>query len=202
MSGFLGLNLKEILNEIGEAEAKKMLSDFSCPLNPDVENYIRHTAIEFTKQGISSTYIILASYKDSYAIVGYFSLSNKVFCIDGDCLSSKWKRRLAKFGQYDKTIKRYILSAPLIGQIGKNFNHGYNKLITGDELLKLALDKVQEFQYIAGGKIVYLECEEKPFLIDFYEQNGFVNFGKRYLDRDETDKLSGDYLVQMLKYMH
>ncbi|HBF3466448.1 TPA: N-acetyltransferase, partial [Clostridioides difficile] len=52
-----------------------------------------------------------------------------------------------------------------------------------------------------GGKIVYLECEDKPKLIEFYKDNGFVDFGKRSLDKDETDSLDGDYLVQMLKYL-
>ena len=93
------------------------------------------------------------------------------------------------------------MSAPLIGQLGKNFANSYNTLISGDELLKLALDKVKKMQEIVGGKIVYLECEDKPRLIDFYSENGFVNFGKRMLDRDETDTLSGEYLIQMLKYM-
>ena len=56
-------------------------------------------------------------------------------------------------------------------------------------------------QNIVGGKIIYLECEQKESLIDFYSRNGFVNFGLRALDRDETDKLSGESLVQMLRYM-
>lgn len=56
-------------------------------------------------------------------------------------------------------------------------------------------------QVIVGGKMVYLECEDKPRLIEFYSRNGFVNFGKRYLDKDETDTQSGEYLIQMLKYM-
>ena len=57
-------------------------------------------------------------------------------------------------------------------------------------------------QYIAGGKIVYLECEQKQQLIEFYERNGFVNFGERLLDRDETSVLFGESLVQMLRYMN
>ena len=44
-----------------------------------------------------------------------------------------------------------------------------------------------------------MECEDKPELTKFYSSNGFVEFGKRPLDRDEKDDLSGDYLVQMLK---
>ena len=204
MSGYIGINLRDILNDdsLGESAAKSVLSSFSCPLNPDVEYFLRHTAIEFAKQSISSTYLIMASYKEEYVLCGYFTLANKVFCIEKDSLPNRsWKHRMSKFGQFDKAVQRYTISAPLIGQLGKNYTNGYNKLITGDELLKLALDKVREMQYIVGGKIVYLECEQKEKLIDFYQSNGFVNFGMRALDRDETDKLSCECLVQMLRYM-
>lgn len=204
MSGYMGINLKDILSddELGENAAKSILSSFSCPLNPDVEHFLKHTAIEFSRQGISSTYLIMASYQSSPVLVGYFTLANKIFCISKDSLPNRtWKKRMAKFGQFDKDIHRYTISAPLIGQLGKNYTNSYNELITGDELLKLALDKVREMQYIVGGKIVYLECEQKEKLIDFYSQNGFVNFGLRPLDKDETTKLSGDSLVQMLKYL-
>lgn len=204
MSGYIGINLRDILRDelLGESAAKGILSSFSCPLNPDVEHFLKHTAIEFTKQSISSTYLIMASYKDEYVLVGYFTLANKIFCVDKDCLPNrKWRSRMAKFGQFDQAIQRYTISAPLIGQLGKNYSNSYDKLITGDELLKLALDKVREMQNIVGGKIVYLECEDKTALIEFYSRNGFVNFGTRKLDRDETDKLSGESLVQMLKYL-
>ena len=36
---------------------------------------------------------------------------------------------MAKFGQFDKSIQRYTISAPLIGQLGKNYANGYAKLI-------------------------------------------------------------------------
>lgn len=51
---------------------------------------------------------------------------------------------MSKFGQFDSTIKRYTISAPLIGQLGKNYANSYKDVITGDELLKFALDKVKE----------------------------------------------------------
>ena len=204
MSGYVGINLKDILSDetLGESVAKDILSSFSCPQNPDVEKFLHNTAIEFTKQGISSTHLIMASYQGKYVLVGYFTLANKIFCINKDSLpNSRWRARMNKFGQFDKEIKRYTISAPLIGQLGKNFTNNYNLLITGDELLKLALDKVSEIQYSMGGKIVYLECEQKDRLIEFYSRNGFVNFGTRKLDRDETSSLSGEELVQMLRYM-
>ena len=49
------------------------------------------------------------------------------------------------------------MSTPLIAQLGKNYQHGYNTLITGDELLKLACDKVKEIQLSLGGRFVYLD---------------------------------------------
>ena len=93
------------------------------------------------------------------------------------------------------------MSAVLIGQLGKNFSNNDNDLITGDKLLEFACQKVKEVQMIAGGKFVYLECEDKQCLKDFYSKNGFINFGKRWLDRDEKDELSGDYLIEMIKYL-
>ena len=93
------------------------------------------------------------------------------------------------------------MPAPLIAQIGKNFANGYHKLISGDMLLSLACTKVKQVQLDIGGKIVYLECEDAPKLLDFYARNGFCNFGKRLLDKDERDLLSGEYLIQMMKYL-
>lgn len=57
MSGYIGFNLSEMITQLGENEVKSILSDFSCPLNADVEHFLKHTAIEFAKQSIASTYI-------------------------------------------------------------------------------------------------------------------------------------------------
>ena len=65
----------------------------------------------------------------------------------------------------------------------------------------MACDKVKDVQSDLGGKFVYLECEDKEKLIDFYSANGFVDFGKRNLDPDETEIMHGHYLIQMLKYL-
>lgn len=93
------------------------------------------------------------------------------------------------------------MSAILIGQLGKNYTHVYDNLIRGDDLLRIACDKVEQIQRISSGKIVYLECEDKVALKEFYERNGFFAFGERVLDRDESDVLSGSYLIQMFKYL-
>ena len=89
----------------------------------------------------------------------------------------------------------------MIGQLSKNFKDGNDTLISGAELLQMAIDKVKQVQYMIGGKFVYLECEDKERLLEFYTTNGFVSFGKRMLDKDEIN-INGKYLIQMLRYLH
>ncbi len=132
--------------------------------------------------------------------MGYYTLATKAFNVTKSAISKSMSKRINKFATYDTDLKSYILPAPLIAQIGKNFTNNYNSLITGDELLSIAIDDVKVIHQIAGGKVVYLECEDKPRLIDFYSRNGFVSFGNRSLDKDETN-ISGEYLVQMLRYL-
>ena len=201
MAGYKQFSLKEMVKELGEECVKAILSNFSCPHNADVENFIKFKAIEFSKQNIAQTHLIFAEYKKKLELVGYFTLAPKTFFVKKGNLTSNLRRRVSKFGTYDENIKGYTIPAPLIAQLGKNFTNGLNNLITGDELLKMACDKIKSIQNDVGGKITYLECEDKPKLIEFYETNGFVNFGKRSLDKDEKDDLSGNYLVQMLKYL-
>ena len=86
-------------------------------------------------------------------------------------------KRISKFGQYDDVLKQYMISSPLIAQLGKNDE--YKGLISGDVLLSYACDTVKQAQALLGGKIVYLECEDKVGLLEFYRSNGFVDFGKR-----------------------
>lgn len=96
MSDFIGINLKEMIVQIGENKTQTILSDFSCPQNPDVEKFLKHTAIEFAKQSISSTYLVMSFYKNDYVLVGYYTLSNKFFHIHKESFSSKNLRNRIK----------------------------------------------------------------------------------------------------------
>ena len=56
---------------IGEESLYDLLSDFSCPKNPDVEYFLLHNAIEFTKKDQSITYLVFDA--EDASLVGYFS---------------------------------------------------------------------------------------------------------------------------------
>ena len=201
MDGFVEINLRTYIDAVGDSEAKNQLASFLCPMNADVQEFLRIRAFEFSKQGITQTHLVFASYQNEPVLVGYYSLTNKVITVKKSTLSATSAKRIAKFGTFNEQSHCYIVPAPLIAQIGKNYANGYHKLISGDVLLSLACAKVKQVQLDVGGKIVYLECEDHPKLLEFYARNGFCNFGKRLRDKDERDLLSGEYLIQMMKYL-
>lgn len=192
------ISLENMYKAIGEEKLKKILNKYKCNYNKDVEYFLKEKAIQFLKMGIAKTFLVTTSYKEKQIIVGYFSLANKVIKIKIKLLSYSLKKRMSRFNENHDTNDYFIISLPLIGQLGKNFENNYNTLIDGDLLLKFACEKVKEAQSILGGKFVFLECEDKPQLREFYERNGFVCFGKRNLERDEREKNQGEYLLQML----
>ena len=204
MLGYNIINLRDITDKIQIEEIKKIIATFSCPYNVDVENFLKFKAVEFSKQSISSTYLVFASYKKYPVLVGYFAIAQKYFHINLNqkgAIGSNLRRRIRKFAMYDDELQRHIVVSPLIGQLGKNYHNDYNTLITGSELLTIACNIVREGQRILGGKLVYLECEDVPSLLRFYRENGFIDFGKRELDGDERNQVKGQYLIQMLRYL-
>lgn len=201
MAGIYKIALCDVIEEYGIEATKKLLSGFSCPLNLDIEDFLRIKAIEFEKQSLCRTQLIFASYKEKPVLCGYYTIAQKAFNISKTATISKTKQRvISKYATFYPELKMHILPAPLLAQLGKNFTNNYNRLISGDELMKLACDDIALIHKIAGGKIIYLECEEKPRLLEFYQRHGFVPFGRRELDKDE-DKISGHYLVQLLRIM-
>lgn len=177
--GYNVVRLKDMYLAIGEKEVKELIKDFECPLNKDIEYFLKQKAIEFSKQDIARTFLVTMPHKGENVIVGYFSIANKTTEVSKNMFKGKSKKRFLRFAMYRPEYERYCISLPLIGQIGKNYHNSYDKLISGDILLKLACDKIKEVQEIIGGRIVYLECEDKEVLKEFYERNRFCLFWKK-----------------------
>ena len=53
MSAYRTTNILDLIYAIGEDEVTQILSDFSCPKNPEIENFVKKNAINFAKQKIS-----------------------------------------------------------------------------------------------------------------------------------------------------
>ena len=194
MMGFRLITIDSLLESLGEDGLNAILSSYSCPRNNDIEDFLHNKALVFSRQGLAKTHLVFASYRGKPVLVGYFALSNKtLFIPDKNKLSKRLKQRISKFATHIEETRMNIVTAPLIAQLGKNYTENYDSLITGDELLKMACDRIQEVQLVFGGKVAYLECQESPGLIRFYEENGFRAFNSRVDSNGET-------LVQMIRY--
>lgn len=196
---FLILNIKEYLKlgADGEIMLHKIFSSFSCKLNSDVERFLLNQSIEFTKKNQSVTYIVISSAQDT--IVGYFTITIKPITINVETFSNTVKRKIARVSEQNTETGNYSLSAYLIAQLGKNYSDSVNELITGRQLLDLAIEKIKELQYMVGGMVVFLEAENNEKLLNFYEaQNSF----KRFATREASSSVAGNHnLIQLLKIL-
>ena len=182
--------------ELGEDELLQILSEFSCPLNPDVERFLKYSSIEFTKKNQSVTYLVF-SVADG-KLLGYFTLALKPLAVRGETVSNTVKRKLLRVSELDKKSDTYTMSAYLIAQLGKNYSENDGKMITGAELLGLAWNKIKATQYMFGGMVTFLEAENEEKPLSFYRDNRFSQFDTRQTasDTDEAHEL-----VQLLRLL-
>lgn len=195
------INIREYLaqganEEVGEPALVRLLSDFSCPRNMDVEHFLKRSAIEFTKKNQSVTYLVFSN--DTGELVGYFSIALKPLTVRGGAVSNSTKRRLQRVSEFDEESQTYTMSAYLIAQLGKNYTENCADLISGKELLELAWSIIEEMQYMGGGMVVFLEANNNTRLLEFYVANGF----KRFDTRQTASKSQEPHeLVQLLRLL-
>ena len=92
---FFIINLREYLDN--ESKLYKLISPFSCPLNPNVEHFLKHNAIEFTKKDQSVTYLVFRENdRDEADFVGYFSSTVKPVSIHYSTISKSMARKLER----------------------------------------------------------------------------------------------------------
>ena len=182
------INILDLLETVGEDEIGSVLSDFSCPQNPEIENFLHNNAVEFAKKKMSITHLV---FDDHAQLLAYFTLTHKPSYIKGNLLSKTSQEKLSMHARFEETAQAYSVSAYLIAQFGKNYGWKEGKTISGDELMDLAFDVLERVQHQIGGGIVFLECEEHETLLKFYqnEHNRFRIFGERYSKRDQVKYL-------------
>lgn len=192
MNNYAVLNILDYMDVIGEDGLRVALSGFSCPKNPEIEEFMKKNAIEFAKRKMSITYLLIDM---EGRVLGIFALTHKALQVMGKELSGTIKNKLQRYAQIDEESGEMTLSAFLIGQFGKNYQYSEALPISGLQLMDAAFDILEHVQREIGGGVVYLECEEKVKLLEFYqsEKNKFRIFGERYSEKD------GVKYIQLLK---
>lgn len=189
INNFDAWNVRELLEKFGEKRVRDTIETFSCPLNPEIENFLKKNAIDFTKKSQSVTYLV--SPIDEFIIIGYFSIAIKPFVIGvNDIRSNTQRKKIERIAKLDEKIQSYTMAAYLIAQLGKNYYHNLNKKISGDELLDTALDTLKDIQYDVGGMVAFVETEERKKLVEFYNRNYFFSLeNKKITDSNEFIQL-------------
>ena len=167
---FIKFSLSDFLNKIGEDAFKELVSDFSCPYDKDIEDFLIHKAIPFEKAEYQSSRTYLVGFvndQQQFSVCGYYTLSNKPSILSEEL--SKSKRKSLTGGKTNQDA----ISVVLIGQLSKNYNKALNYTIEGSDLLAFALETIFQVYNSVGLDLVYLECKDALALRDFYSRNHF-----------------------------
>ena len=193
MNTYRTINILDMIDAIGEEGVNLILSDFSCPKNVEIENFIRKSAVDFAKRKMSVTHLVM---DEQGRLTAIFSLTHKAVKVQEAVLSSALKKKIKRYAQLDEESGSYMVSAFLIAQFGKNYGESTEKLLNGNSLMDNAMDILTAIQRDIGGGVVYLECEDKPQLLSFYQNdnNCFRVFGERYSEKDQVK------YIQLLRF--
>lgn len=185
MSNYQVINILDMIESVGEDEVKSILSDFSCKRNPEIENFVRKNAVDFAKKKMSITYLVV---DDTESISAIFTLTHKAIEITNKNLSNTMRKRIQRHSRLDESTDSFNVSAFLIAQFGKSDTKTSEENISGNALMDFTFEVLTAVQHDIGGGLVYLECEDKEKLINFYssEPNQFFKFGERYSKEDKV----------------
>lgn len=185
MNQYTTVNILDLLEAVGEDETRDILSDFKCSRNTEIENYLMKNAIEFAKRKMSITYLVV---NEGGRIAAYFTLAHKPAIIPSDLLSNNSRKKIERHAKLDEDTKAYNVSAFLIAQFGKNEGLKDDVPYSGVELMDQAMNILRNVQRQVGGGIIFLECENRPKLLQFYQnpQNRFWVYGERYSDSEQV----------------
>ena len=178
------LTISEFEDTVGSDALADTLARFSCPLNKEVESYLKDSSRAVQSSQMSSSVTYLAFDSRSNDLLGYFTLMMKAYSVKSDALNSANKRLIRRFSEIDSS-GNFTAAVYLIAQIGKNFALPEKDQIEGSELLMAAMNVFCETKKAIGGKLVMVEREsDRPKLLEFYNDNGFKSWTTRRNAKD------------------
>lgn len=181
-AGLKTFSLTEYEANIGGEGLNEFLDSFSCPINPEVEHFLKHKAVLSAKLSSSQTYLVCSD--TTGELLGYYTLVLKSYSVNGAKLSSANRRLVSRFAEADDA-GNFNAAVYLIAQIGKNFAVAEKDRVAGGDLIANALDEFRAIKKRVGGKLVMIEREsDRPKLLAFYAKNGFKSWTSRFNAKD------------------
>ena len=153
-------SLQTIIELYGTEGTKMVLSEFVCKKNKEVQDFIRHKAIDCEQRRISKTILIFDKDAD-YQLVGFYSLSIKSFVLD-EKINTTQKKKYFGTAQTNGDV----IPSLLIGQLGKN--DAVKSEFTGKELMDLIFRYISRVDSIINSVICYVEHDGNKKIREFY----------------------------------
>jgi hypothetical protein len=168
------------------------ITSFNCEINPDIKGFLVNRAIPFERASKSKTYFLMDEERllnKEYVIIAYFTVALKVLKIAELGLSNRAIKELDGFSAKMDGEVIYDFPVYLIGQVAKNDT--YKNEISGEAIIDHAISVISFAQDKVGGRVVLVECENVPYLLDFYKK---LNF--------KVIKEDADKYVQLIKWIY
>lgn len=161
---------------LDETKLENFLKTFNCEKNYDVEDFLKNKAIRFHKSGLARTYLII---NDNEEIVAYFTIAFKPIFYNNQIhkvSKSKYKKLNAREYTLRQNKKITVINSILIAQIGRNDIFSKND-ISLNEIISSIFEIVEQVRDLIGTRIVLIEVNNEPKLIELYESLGFEYIG-------------------------
>ncbi len=89
----LTVNILDLLENYGEEKTHKIIDKFECKQDISIERFLKNNAINFSKQKLSSTFLLMDEY---YNIFAMFTLTHKALNITDKSFSQTISKKIAK----------------------------------------------------------------------------------------------------------
>jgi hypothetical protein len=177
------ISLTDLVKMASERHVQEVILSFKCEKNSDIEEFLKKKAVLFETQSKSKTYLLLDKERFSRGkvhLLAYFSVALKVLDISVLNLSNRKIKELDGFSAKIRGEAINEFPVYLIGQLAKN--DLYKDDIDGEIIIRQAMSVISSAQEKVGGRIILVECDEIPALVEFYETHSFS------VIRRDTDK--------------
>ena len=143
------ISCQDLLKEYSEEEIKTIVSSFSCPREPFIEDFVQQKCIHAEKMGNTRSYFIFDA--DDFALLGYYALTLKILHLKK--ISKKKAKALHLPDNVNQSLPTYY-----IGLLAKN--ETYKDQIEGKYILENALDIIETAADYVGGRVIWLEAKK------------------------------------------
>ena len=116
VNGVSAYTIPQCVQAMGENALSIFLRGFSCPLNLEVEDFLKDKAWQSAKLSSSVTYLVWHDKRKD--LLGYFTLAAKAYSVMGKVLNSKNRRLVGRFAEVDEN-GFFNTSVYLIAQLVK-----------------------------------------------------------------------------------